>query len=115
MESQIAHLRPILPTASAAMLGTVPVIIDLIASKLAWSPIFGLFASIVLTLLVTQTACRRAVFCPAGGGRTSHVPESIEGGLMVRQQAHDAGRQPCARVAPAKGYGYPTTILGCSR
>ena len=45
MESRVVRLRPILLTASAAMLGAVPIIIDPIFSGLAWSLIFGLFAS----------------------------------------------------------------------
>jgi multidrug efflux pump subunit AcrB len=39
-------------TASAAMLGAVPIIIDPIFSGLAWSLIFGLFASTLFTLFV---------------------------------------------------------------
>ncbi|MCU0982455.1 MAG: efflux RND transporter permease subunit, partial [Pirellulaceae bacterium] len=45
MESRVVRLRPILLTAAAAMLGAVPIIIDPIFSGLAWSLIFGLFAS----------------------------------------------------------------------
>jgi multidrug efflux pump subunit AcrB len=52
MESRVVRLRPILLTASAAMLGAVPIIIDPIFSGLAWSLIFGLFASTVFTLFV---------------------------------------------------------------
>ncbi|MHB1156133.1 MAG: efflux RND transporter permease subunit [Phycisphaerales bacterium] len=52
MESRVVRLRPILLTAFAAMLGAVPIIIDPIFSGLAWSLIFGLFASTVFTLFV---------------------------------------------------------------
>jgi multidrug efflux pump subunit AcrB len=52
MESRVVRLRPILLTATAAMLGAVPIIIDPIFSGLAWSLIFGLFASTVFTLFV---------------------------------------------------------------
>jgi multidrug efflux pump subunit AcrB len=52
MESRVVRLRPILLTAAAAMLGAVPIIIDPIFSGLAWSLIFGLFASTVFTLFV---------------------------------------------------------------
>ena len=52
MESRVVRLRPILLTASAAMLGAVPIIIDPIFSGLAWSLIFGLFASTLFTLFV---------------------------------------------------------------
>jgi multidrug efflux pump subunit AcrB len=56
MESRVVRLRPILLTASAAMLGAVPIIIDPIFSGLAWSLIFGLFASTVFTLFVIPVA-----------------------------------------------------------
>ncbi|HCE44881.1 MAG TPA: AcrB/AcrD/AcrF family protein [Lentisphaeria bacterium] len=52
MESCVVRMRPILLTASAAMLGAVPIIIDPIFSGLAWALIFGLFASTLFTLLV---------------------------------------------------------------
>ena len=52
MESRVVRLRPILLTAFAAMLGAVPIIIDPIFSGLAWSLIFGLFASTLFTLFV---------------------------------------------------------------
>jgi len=56
MESRVVRLRPILLTASAAMLGAVPIIIDPIFSGLAWSLIFGLLASTVFTLFVIPVA-----------------------------------------------------------
>ncbi|HYW79689.1 MAG TPA: efflux RND transporter permease subunit [Thermoguttaceae bacterium] len=56
MESRVVRLRPILLTASAAMLGAVPIIIDPIFSGLAWSLIFGLFASTIFTLFVIPVA-----------------------------------------------------------
>jgi len=56
MESRVVRLRPILLTASSAMLGAVPIIIDPIFSGLAWSLIFGLFASTMFTLFVIPVA-----------------------------------------------------------
>ncbi len=56
MESRVVRLRPILLTASAAMLGAIPIVIDPIFSGLAWSLIFGLFASTVFTLFVIPVA-----------------------------------------------------------
>jgi len=56
MESRVVRLRPILLTAGAAMLGAVPIIIDPIFSGLAWSLIFGLFASTIFTLFVIPVA-----------------------------------------------------------
>jgi multidrug efflux pump subunit AcrB len=52
MESRVVRLRPILLTSVTAMLGAVPIIIDPIFSGLAWSLIFGLFASTLFTLFV---------------------------------------------------------------
>ena len=52
----MVRLRPILLTASAAMLGAVPIIIDPIFSGLAWTLIFGLFASTLFTLFVIPVA-----------------------------------------------------------
>jgi multidrug efflux pump subunit AcrB len=52
MESRVVRLRPILLTASAAMLGAWPITLDPIFSGLAWSLIFGLFASTLFTLFV---------------------------------------------------------------
>jgi multidrug efflux pump subunit AcrB len=56
MESRVIRLRPILLTAGAAMLGASPIILDPIFSGLAWSLIFGLFASTVFTLFVIPVA-----------------------------------------------------------
>ena len=45
-------MRPILLTAGAAMLSSIPITLDPIFSGLAWSLIFGLFASTIFTLFV---------------------------------------------------------------
>jgi multidrug efflux pump subunit AcrB len=52
MESRVVRLRPILLTAGAAMLSSVPITLDPIFSGLGWSLIFGLFASTVFTMFV---------------------------------------------------------------
>ena len=52
MESRVVRMRPILLTAGAAMLSSVPITLDPIFSGLAWSLIFGLFASTIFTLFV---------------------------------------------------------------
>jgi multidrug efflux pump subunit AcrB len=52
LESRVVRLRPILLTASAAMLSSLPITLDPIFSGLGWSLIFGLFASTVFTLFV---------------------------------------------------------------
>lgn len=56
MESRVVRLRPILLTAATAMLSAAPITIDPIFSGLAWSLIFGLFASTVFTLFVIPVA-----------------------------------------------------------
>ena len=48
----MVRLRPILLTAGAAMLSSIPITLDPIFSGLAWSLIFGLFASTIFTLFV---------------------------------------------------------------
>jgi|JI9StandDraft_1071089.scaffolds.fasta_scaffold00037_52 multidrug efflux pump subunit AcrB len=52
LESRVVRLRPILLTAGAAMLGSLPITLDPIFSGLGWSLIFGLLASTVFTLFV---------------------------------------------------------------
>jgi multidrug efflux pump subunit AcrB len=52
MESRVVRMRPILLTAGAAMLSSIPITLDPIFSGLAWSLIFGLFASTLFTLFV---------------------------------------------------------------
>lgn len=54
-ESVVVRMRPILLTAAAAMLSSIPILGDPIFSGLAWALIFGLFASTVFTLLVIPT------------------------------------------------------------
>jgi len=72
MESRVVRLRPILLTASAAMLGAVPIIIDPIFSGLAWSLIFGLFASTLFTLFVIPVAYWLLYANKPGHGLPSH-------------------------------------------
>ncbi|HQR42979.1 MAG TPA: efflux RND transporter permease subunit, partial [Gemmatales bacterium] len=52
MESRVVRLRPILLTASAAMLSSLPITLDPIFSGLGWALIFGLIASTIFTLFV---------------------------------------------------------------
>jgi multidrug efflux pump subunit AcrB len=52
IESCVVRLRPILLTAGAATLASLPITIDPIFSGLGWSIIFGLAASTVFTLFV---------------------------------------------------------------
>lgn len=56
MESRVVRLRPILLTASAAMLSSIPIVFDPIFSGLGWSLIFGLFAATLFTLFVIPVA-----------------------------------------------------------
>jgi multidrug efflux pump subunit AcrB len=52
LESRVVRLRPILLTAGAAGLASIPITLDPVFSGLAWSLIFGLVASTVFTLFV---------------------------------------------------------------
>ena len=52
IESVVVRMRPILLTAGAAMLSSIPILADPIFSGLAWSLIFGLLASTAFTLFV---------------------------------------------------------------
>ena len=52
LESVVVRMRPILLTAAAAMLSSIPILSDPIFSGLAWALIFGLLASTVFTLFV---------------------------------------------------------------
>jgi multidrug efflux pump subunit AcrB len=52
LESRVVRLRPILLTAGAALLSSLPITLDPIFSGLGWSLIFGLIASTVFTLFV---------------------------------------------------------------
>jgi multidrug efflux pump subunit AcrB len=52
LESRVVRLRPILLTAAAATLASLPITLDPIFSGLGWSIIFGLVASTVFTLFV---------------------------------------------------------------
>ncbi len=64
MESRVVRLRPILLTAGTAMLSAAPIALDPIFSGLAWSLIFGLFASTVFTLFVIPVAYWLLYSCP---------------------------------------------------
>jgi multidrug efflux pump subunit AcrB len=57
-EAGAVRLRPILLTAAAAMFGSVVITLDPIFSGLAWSFIFGIFASTAFTLVVVPVIYR---------------------------------------------------------
>lgn len=52
LESRVVRLRPILLTAGAALLSSLPITLDPIFSGLGWALIFGLVASTIFTLFV---------------------------------------------------------------
>lgn len=56
MESRVVRLRPILLTAGAAMLSSIPIVFDPVFSGLGWSLLFGLFAATLFTLFVIPVA-----------------------------------------------------------
>jgi multidrug efflux pump subunit AcrB len=86
MESRVVRLRPILLTAAAAMLGAVPIIIDPIFSGLAWTLIFGLFASTLFTLFVIPVAYWLLYVNVPGHGAAVSAMESLaeEGEIVTR-------------------------------
>jgi multidrug efflux pump subunit AcrB len=66
MESRVVRLRPILLTAGAAMLSSIPIVFDPIFSGLGWSLIFGLFAATLFTLFVIPVAYWLVYAAPRG-------------------------------------------------
>ncbi|MFO0902296.1 MAG: efflux RND transporter permease subunit [Pirellulales bacterium] len=58
LESRVVRMRPILLTAGAAMLSSLPITLDPIFSGLGWSLIYGLFASTIFTLFVIPISYR---------------------------------------------------------
>ncbi|MGE5609723.1 MAG: efflux RND transporter permease subunit, partial [Bacillota bacterium] len=91
MESRVVRLRPILLTAGAAMLGAVPIIIDPIFSGLAWSLIFGLFASTLFTLFVIPIAYWLIYSNKPGHGlpqSTMEMEDAAEHELVVPVEVH---------------------------
>jgi multidrug efflux pump subunit AcrB len=61
VEAGATRLRPILLTAGAALFGAWVIVLDPIFSGLAWSFIFGIFASTAFTLIVIPTVYRLVV------------------------------------------------------
>jgi len=55
LQSGAVRFRPIMLTAGTTMLGAWPITLDPIFSGLAWSLIFGLFASTIFTLVIVPT------------------------------------------------------------
>lgn len=74
MESRVVRLRPILLTAGTAMLSAAPIAFDPIFSGLAWSLIFGLFASTLFTLFVIPIA-----YWLIYAGRRAAAPPTSQG------------------------------------
>ncbi len=66
LESRVIRLRPILLTASAALLSAIPITLDPIFSGLGWSLIFGLIASTVFTLFVIPATYWLLKYRPSG-------------------------------------------------
>jgi multidrug efflux pump subunit AcrB len=71
MESRVVRLRPILLTAGAAMLSSIPIVFDPIFSGLGWSLIFGLFAATLFTLFVIPVTYWLAYVGKTGGSESS--------------------------------------------
>ena len=64
LEAGAVRFRPILLTASAAMMGSIVITLDPIFSGLAWSFIFGIFASTAFSLVVVPVLYN-VVYAPA--------------------------------------------------
>jgi len=85
MESRVVRLRPILLTAGAAMLGAWPITLDPIFSGLAWSLIFGLFASTVFTLFVIPVSYWLLYANKPGHGLPSTEETDAQRSVLTRQ------------------------------
>ena len=69
IEAGATRLRPIFLTAGAAMFGSFVITLDPIFSGLAWSFIFGIFASTAFTLVVVPLVYFLLYDRPAPAGR----------------------------------------------
>jgi Cu/Ag efflux pump CusA len=67
------RLRPILLTSGAAMLGAFPITLDSVFAGLAWSLIFGLFASTLFSLFVIPVAYFLIYAGKPGHGLPQHL------------------------------------------
>lgn len=72
VESCAVRLRPILLTSGAAMLGAFPITMDTVFAGLAWSLIFGLFASTLFSLFVIPIAYNLIYAGKPGHGLPEH-------------------------------------------
>jgi multidrug efflux pump subunit AcrB len=73
VESCAVRLRPILLTSGAAMLGAFPITLDSVFAGLAWSLIFGLFASTLFSLFVIPIAYFLIYAGKPGHGLPQHL------------------------------------------
>lgn len=72
VQSCAVRLRPILLTSGAAMLGAFPITMDTVFAGLAWSLIFGLFASTLFSLFVIPVAYNLIYAKKPGHGLPEH-------------------------------------------
>ena len=81
IQSCVVRLRPILLTASVAMLSALPIATDPIFSGLAWALIFGLLASTAFTLLVIPVVYYLLYFNKPGHGmpQDAEIPRTSRG------------------------------------
>jgi multidrug efflux pump subunit AcrB len=84
IEAGATRFRPILLTAGAAMFGSVVITLDPIFSGLAWSFIFGIFASTAFSLVVVPLIYFLIHQRKEGGPQTA--------GLVARDQVHEMAR-----------------------
>ena len=84
VESCAVRLRPILLTSGAAMLGAWPITKDTVFAGLAWSLIFGLFASTLFSLLVIPVAYYLMYHKQPGHGLPENFRDNREPPLEAR-------------------------------
>ncbi len=77
VESCAVRLRPILLTSGAAMLGAFPITMDTVFAGLAWSLIFGLFASTLFSLFVIPVAYHLIYADKPGHGLPERLMEDV--------------------------------------
>ena len=108
MESRVVRMRPILLTAGAAMLSSIPITLDPIFSGLAWSLIFGLFASTIFTLFVIPVT-----YWLLNSGRGGRRRRSRTDGL--RCPGHDSVRRHFLPMAVPGQPGHGVHRAGASQ
>jgi hypothetical protein len=120
LEIRVVRLRPILLTAGAAMLSSIPITFDPIFSGLGWLLIFRLMASTVFTLFVIPVTYAllyqtgrtsgevKADSCDARCRRSIvHRPKAVAHGCLLHR-----GRRSITRLSRSGGARYSARKVG---